>query len=126
MSEKSKGVASLLASIPFIGILGADKYYVGAISYGVVQTILTATIIGIVITAPWTLLSIIMLLLSIFMGGIPYFYPDVNWAPVSSTDKVLGIIVILLLLIGILSSKIIKKNKEKFNFGKKDKNKKNK
>jgi TM2 domain-containing membrane protein YozV len=118
MSEKSKGVASLLAAFPVLGLFGADKYYVGATSLGILQTVLTLTIVGILISGPWTLLSIVMLLLSIFLGGIPYLYPEVNWAPVSSTDKVLGGVVIFLLLVGVFGSK---KMKEKFSFYKKDK-----
>jgi len=120
--QKSKGVASLLASMPIIGWAGADKYYVGATQLGVFQTVLTLLIIGMVITIPWAWISSVVLVLAVFLGGIPYLYPTVNWAPVSTTDKVLAFVAIFILFSGsFVSSKKgkegYKKTKESFKKG---------
>lgn len=118
--QKSKGVAALMASIPIVGWAGADKYYVGATQLGVIQTILTFFIIGLIVTIPWSWISTIILVLAVFLGGIPYLYPTVNWAPVSNTDKVLALIALFILLSGSLaSSSGAKENFKKLNKSKK-------
>jgi len=102
MSEqKSKGVAALLASMPVVGWAGADKYYVGDTKLGLIQTILTFFIIGMFLTIPWSWISTFLLVLAIFMGGVPYLYPEVNWAPVSNTDKALGFVAMFILLLAL-------------------------
>lgn len=98
-NEKSKGMAAFLATFPVIGVFGADKYYAGATTFGIFQTILTLTITGLLITIPWSWLSSLVLILSIFMGGIPYLYPTVKWAPVTNVDYILASIAIITLIL---------------------------
>ena len=55
---------------------------------------LAITLIGLLITIPWTWLSAIALVISIFIGGIPFLYPKVDWAPINKTDKTIAWIII--------------------------------
>ena len=100
--QKSLGVAALLAAFPLTGIFGADKFYVGATSMGVVQVILVCTIIGMIVSGPWSMLSEIVLCIAVFTTpNIPYLYPTVDWAPVKTSDKVMVGIAIVLLLVSV-------------------------
>lgn len=103
-SQPSKGVAALLAAIPITGVFGGDKYYVGATSLGVIQTILTITIIGLLISAPWAWISILALVVAILFGGLPFLYPSVNWAPTTQTDKTIAWIIVGLFVLSMVVS----------------------
>lgn len=121
-SQPSKGVAALLAAIPFTGIFGADKYYVGATSLGIIQTILTITIIGALFSIPWSVISALSLVLAILFSGLPFLYPKVNWAPTTQTDKNIAWIIVGLFILSttvrIISSAFsYKKNNDKYRFG---------
>ena len=127
---KQLGVAAALAAFPITGVFGADKYYVsteenGAWKWGLIQTILSVLIIGLIISVPWMYISIIVLIIAIFWGGLPSLYPSVEWAPVSSTDKIVAWIIIVLYIIALISS-IVTKQTESYrkckNCKKKNKN----
>ena len=125
---KQLGVAAALAAFPITGIFGVDKYYVswgeenGAWKWGLIQTILSVLIIGLIISVPWMYISIIVLIIAIFWGGLPSLYPSVEWAPVSSTDKMVAWIIIVLYIIAVISS-IVTKQTDPYRRCKKCKNK---
>lgn len=118
MSQPSQGIAFALSA--FLGALGVDKFYVGAIGLGVIQLVLTLSIIGMLFSVPWAIVSTIVLGIAILTGGMPSLYPNVNWAPLTQTDKNIMYIVCAILLIGFISNSIYKNNKK----DDKDKNKK--
>jgi len=99
--DKNKSVALVLAAGPW-GILGLDKFYVGQPELGVIQFVLSITIIGLFVSVPWAALSTIALLFVIYRGS-SFMYGDVNWADTTDTDKIIGYIVIGLLIISALS-----------------------
>lgn len=57
---KNKWIAFLLAFLA--GTLGLHRFYVGKIGSGVAMIILTFTGIGVLISAPWALIDLIMIL----------------------------------------------------------------
>ncbi len=107
---KNLGVAAALAAFPPTGIFGVDKYYVSwgednkAWQLGLIQTILSVFIIGLIVSVPWMYLSTIVLIIAILWGGLPSFYPSVEWAPVSSTDKIVAWVIIAIYIIVFISS----------------------
>ena len=101
---KHLGIAAVLAAFPITGIFGVDKYYVGAWKWGLAQTILSFLIIGLIVSVPWMYLSTIVLIVAILWGVAPSLYPsEVDWAPVSSTDKIVAWIIIGLYIISLIS-----------------------
>jgi len=115
---KQLGVAAALAAFPITGVFGADKYYVsteenGAWKLGLAQTILSFLIIGLIISVPWMYLSTIVLIIAILWGGIPSLYPSVDWAPISSTDKIVAWVIVGLYIISLISY-IIKKQTDSY------------
>ena len=124
---KQLGFAAALAAFPITGVFGADKYYVSTREnkiwrFGLAQTLLTVSLIGLMISVPWMYISIIVLIIAIFWGGLPSLYPSVEWAPVSSTDKMVAWIIIVLYIIAVISS-IVTKQTEPYRRCKKCKNK---
>lgn len=99
MSQPSKGIALLLAAV--FGPLGIDKFYVGATSIGVLQLLLSITIIGLLVSIPWAWLSVVVLILLIFLGKNIGLYPTVDWAPTSMVDKVIAGIIIGLFVLSV-------------------------
>jgi hypothetical protein len=93
----SLGVAAILATLPISGWIGLDKYYIGATSIGIIQTVLSLTIIGLIATIPYSAICVISLCLAILSGGLPFLYPNVEWAPVKTFDK----FVVLLIILGV-------------------------
>ena len=101
-SQPRRGIAAALAFFPLTGVWGADKHYVGSFgkSYSNakttawVQTALAITLIGLLITIPWTWLSTLALVIAILTGGIPFLYPKVQWAPVNKTDKTIAWVIV--------------------------------
>jgi len=63
-SSKSRLAALLLAF--FLGAFGLHRMYVGKIGTGVIQLILTITIIGALITGVWVFFDMIFILLGSF------------------------------------------------------------
>jgi TM2 domain-containing membrane protein YozV len=107
MSEqKSAGTALILASL--LGPFGVDKFYVGATTLGVIQLVLTLSVIGGIISLPWALLSILTLLLFILNGSDTFLYPNVNWKEISESDTVIAWIVFTVLVLCILLNFLIK------------------
>ena len=90
----SLGVAAILATLP-TGWIGLDKYYIGATSIGIIQTILSLTFIGLIATIPYAAICVISLCLAILSGGLPFLYPKVEWAPVKTFDKFVVLLIIL-------------------------------
>ena len=62
VSPKSRLVAGLLGL--FLGCFGVHNFYLGYIGRGIVQVVLTLTILGIYITAVWALIESIIILAS--------------------------------------------------------------
>ena len=119
---KQLGVAAALAAFPPTGIFGVDKYYVGAWKLGLVQTILSVLILGLIVSVPWMYLSTLVLIIAILWGGLPSLYPSVEWAPVSSMDKIVAWVIIAISII-VLISGIVTKQTEPYRRCKKCKNK---
>jgi hypothetical protein len=93
--QPSLGVAAILANLPISGWIGLDKYYIGATSIGIIQTILSLTIIGLIVTVPFSGICTLSLCLAILSGGLPFLYPKVEWAPVKTFDKIVVLFLIL-------------------------------
>lgn len=60
ISEKSRLAAFLLAF--FLGIFGVHRMYVGKVASGVIQLLLTITLIGIFFVSIWVLIDWIFIL----------------------------------------------------------------
>ena len=103
-NQPSKGTAALWAF--FLGIFGADKFYVGATGLGILQLVLTLTLIGLIVSVPWYYLTLLVLVISILGGASPYLYPKVNWAPTTQNDKVIAYVIIGLLVVGSIGGAI--------------------
>jgi TM2 domain-containing membrane protein YozV len=101
---KSKGTALILAGL--FGPLGIDKFYVGATTIGLIQLVLTLTIIGLVISIPWAFISVLTLLLLILFGTSTFLYPNVNWLPTSKNDQIIGWVIIGVYTIGLIMSSV--------------------
>jgi len=110
MSAPSKGIAMLLSFL--FGPFGVDKFYVGSTDLGVLQLLLTLSILGMLVSIPWAFLSTIVLGLAILTGSIPALYPNVNWAPSSGTDKIIVVSIIVICFLGYFT-RIMKKNYDK-------------
>lgn len=106
----SQGIALFLAAIPPLGLFGADKFYLGLTTQGIIMVLLTLTLVGCLITVPWTYLCILFLIISILWGKTPLIYPNtINWAPLQSMDKIVAWVVIGLWLLGIVVGIIYKR-----------------
>jgi len=94
------GIALLLNF--FLGLFGADKFYVGRTDLGILQLILTITFIGIIISGPWAMICGLSLFIAIFLGGTAFMYPGVKWAPISNRDKTIAICLLVFILVAYL------------------------
>ena len=56
-NDRNKYVAALLAFV--VGVLGIHRFYTGRTASGVVMLILTITVIGMVVSAPWALIDMV-------------------------------------------------------------------
>lgn len=91
---KSKGAALLLSGVA--GLFGADKFYIGEPVLGLIQMFLSLSIVGLLVSIPWTAISTITLLVSILIGGATTFlYPDVDWAPIGDADIAIAIFILI-------------------------------
>lgn len=106
MSEKkySKGAALALAGL--FGPLGVDKFYVGLPEIGLIQIILSVSIIGLVISLPWSAICILGLVLSILFGTGTFLYPGVEWEETTSNDQIIAWVVVGIYIFGLLISMI--------------------
>ena len=60
-SDRNKYVAALLAF--FIGTLGLHRFYLGRTGSGITMLILSCTVVGLIISAPWALIDMIRYLM---------------------------------------------------------------
>jgi len=106
MSEKPQAGIALLLNF-FLGLFGADKFYIGRPDLGILQIVLTITLIGLFINVPWVLLCTISLCIAIFLGGMPFMYPGVEWAEITNRDKIIAVGLLIFLLISYMLRKPI-------------------
>lgn len=92
----SKGIALILAFFSFSGMIGLDKYYIGNYILGIIQSVLTLSLITIPITIIINLLTIIILILAIFTN---YNLLFVEWEESTMFDYTIGIIVLIYFII---------------------------
>lgn len=112
--QPNKGTAFLLSF--FFGAFGIDKFYVGATSLGVLQLLLTLSLLGLLISIPWAFISTIVIGVSILTLSSPILYPDVNWAPDSPRDKVILLVIFILFILSMfrnIKTEFYKDNKIK-------------
>jgi TM2 domain-containing membrane protein YozV len=113
-NKPSQGVALLLNF--FFGLFGVDKFYAGRYDIGILQIILTFSIIGLLINIPLVALCTISLIIAILFEGLPFLYPGVDWAPITKTDKTIAWIIVVLIFLSMLTApyrkKLIEKQKE--------------
>ncbi len=60
-NDRNKYVAAVMAFV--IGTLGIHRFYLGRTGLGIVMLVLSITVIGLVISAPWALIDMIRYLL---------------------------------------------------------------
>jgi TM2 domain-containing membrane protein YozV len=56
-SDRNKLVAALLAF--FLGTLGIHRFYLGRTGSGITMLVLSCTVIGLILTAPWALIDMV-------------------------------------------------------------------
>jgi TM2 domain-containing membrane protein YozV len=112
MSQRPQAGIALLLNV-FLGMFGADKFYIGRTDLGILQIILTLTLIGWLINIPWIMLCSLSLLILIFGGGSAFMYSGVQWAEITSTDKVIAGVVLFVLVVSYMSKKIRENYKDK-------------
>lgn len=56
-NDRNKIVAALLAF--FIGTLGIHRFYLGRTGSGIVMLVLSITLVGLLVTAPWALIDMV-------------------------------------------------------------------
>ena len=101
MSEPSQGIALILAYA--LGIFGADKFYIGLTTQGIIMLVLSITVIGLFVTVPWTYVSCLLLIISILWNSTPMLYPkDIKWAPITQTDKIIAWAIVGITLLGMI------------------------
>lgn len=103
-----KGVALALASFPLTGVIGIDKLYVGKPGLFALQLALSLTLIGLIVSVPWNIISIGTLLVAILYSSstISSIYPGVNWAKQTEIDTYIAYTVVLLWIFSIVLSQI--------------------
>ncbi len=57
VSDRNKLVAALLAF--FIGVLGVHRFYLGRTGSGIVMLVLSITVVGLLLTVPWSIIDMI-------------------------------------------------------------------
>ena len=55
--DRNKVVAALLAF--FIGVLGVHRFYLGRTGTGIVMLLLSCTLVGLLLTVPWSIIDMI-------------------------------------------------------------------
>lgn len=56
-NDRNKYIAAIIAF--FLGPLGVHRFYLGRTGSGIVMLVLTCTIVGLIISAPWALIDMI-------------------------------------------------------------------
>lgn len=64
ISEKKRLIALLL--VLFLGGLGVHRMYVGKVASGIVQLVLTLSIVGTIVSAPWVFVDFILIAVGSF------------------------------------------------------------
>lgn len=100
IEEKSKGTALLLSSL--FGPFGIDKFYVGATAIGLIQLIMTLSVIFSPISFGWATLSTFTLLFMILLGWDTFLYPKVKWAETNKTDKGIAWVLVGFLIVSYI------------------------
>jgi TM2 domain-containing membrane protein YozV len=54
-SDRNKYVAALIAFV--LGTLGIHRFYLGRIGSGITMLVLTCTMVGLILTVPWSLID---------------------------------------------------------------------
>lgn len=94
----SKGIVLLLAFFSITGMFGIDKFYTGNYILGSIQSILTLSYVGWIISHLLNIITIILLLLTIFTDINFSFY--INWEhPTTNFDYAIAIVVLLYIII---------------------------
>ena len=102
-NKPHKGVALLLSG--FLGPFGADKFYVGATTQGVIQLILSITLFGLLVSVPWSIISSIGIIIAILYNSKNSpIYPDVDWAPQKDIDIYISYFIIFTYIISTIYS----------------------
>lgn len=105
----SKGITLLFAFFSITGTLGVDKFYTGNYILGLIQSILSLSYVGFFVSIVLNMITIFILLLTIFTGINFLFY--VKWEqPTNSFDYIIAILVSLY----IVTKQYILCNQEKF------------
>ena len=101
-SKPRKGIALVLSA--FLGPFGADKFYVGSTVQGVIQLILSLTILGLFVSVPWAFISAIGLIIAILYNSKNSpLYPDVEWASQNDTDIYISYFIIFMYVLSTIS-----------------------
>jgi hypothetical protein len=94
----SKGIALLLGFFSITGTFGIDKFYTGNYILGSIQSILSMSYVGFVLSIILNTLTILLLLLTIFTNFNFSFY--VKWEhPTTNFDYIIAIAVTLYMII---------------------------
>jgi hypothetical protein len=103
MSEKSKGTALILSSIPVIGWFGFDKLYVGSMGLFIAQFVCSLLVVGLLFSFPYTIISCLSLFGMILLGTNGFLYPEISWTATTITDKVIAWTIIIFYLYLIIT-----------------------
>lgn len=60
-NDRNRYIAALLAFV--LGVLGVHRFYLGRTGSGIAMLVLTCTVIGMLITAPWAIIDMIRYLI---------------------------------------------------------------
>jgi TM2 domain-containing membrane protein YozV len=60
----------------FVGVLGVHRFYLGKIATGVVMAVLTVTVVGLIATAVWSFVDLIVISCAAMTDGEGYFVVD--------------------------------------------------
>lgn len=113
--NKSQGTAAILSAL--FGVFGVDKFYTGRWELGLLQLLLTLSIVGSFISIPWALLSTIILVIGILRkkpltGIYPQPLSPNSWSDITDFDTIVAWVIIIIAVITIIFGSM--KRKETF------------